>query len=464
MANTIDPDYVITGLEKKFSESDEVVPNNVGYYSIDTKKLRIGDGITKWSDIVPFVYSEESIKIVNDWNLSKDQNVPSAIIVKDRFEILENVSGDHSEAIDDYAARIKSLENDHTPISHTFRDNSVIKYGISTANDYGHTRLSDSTSSTSGIAGGIAATPKAVATVNTTATEALSTANAAMPKIGGTFTGHVNNSSYYTCTGTSPYYRTVTNSITRGTAPNADTTTTSFRITDSKGVLLSNFRNVYYTSQENRTDMLVYSGLTTDNTASRISIGYDKSGKVYTYAPTPAITSTPNTNIATTKYVSEYVAHNQNPIGTIIMYWGSSAPDGYLICNGASINQTSYPELYKLCNGVLPDLRHRFIRGASTSTLNIGGTAYPARKVGLQELDAGRNITGRVRIRADLETWNESNSALYSNNELGDNGRGSTDGSCTTIKIDASRVWGSTHTSNEFRPLNVAVLFCIKHD
>jgi hypothetical protein len=32
------------------------------------------------------------------------------------------------------------------------------------------------------------------------------------------------------------------------------------------------------------------------------------------------------------------------------------------------------------------------------------------------------------------------------------------------INIDASRSWGASHTAAEFRPVNVAVLFCIKHD
>ena len=32
------------------------------------------------------------------------------------------------------------------------------------------------------------------------------------------------------------------------------------------------------------------------------------------------------------------------------------------------------------------------------------------------------------------------------------------------IGIDASRSWGAGHAADEFRPLNMAVLFCIKHD
>jgi hypothetical protein len=32
------------------------------------------------------------------------------------------------------------------------------------------------------------------------------------------------------------------------------------------------------------------------------------------------------------------------------------------------------------------------------------------------------------------------------------------------LKFDASRVWGASHTANEFRPINVAVNYCMKHD
>lgn len=65
--------------------------------------------------------------------------------------------------------------------------------------------MSDSTSTTSGVSGGIAATPTAVkaaydlantanstaSTASTNASSALTKANAAMPKSGGTFTGNV---------------------------------------------------------------------------------------------------------------------------------------------------------------------------------------------------------------------------------------------------------------------------------
>lgn len=55
-----------------------------------------------------------------------------------------------------------------------------------------------------------------------------------------------------------------------------------------------------------------------------------------------------------------------NPIGTILSYIGSTAPTGYLLCNGATYDTTTYSELYELLGtNVLPDLRGRFLQGAN---------------------------------------------------------------------------------------------------
>ena len=82
---------------------------------------------------------------------------------------------------------------------------SATTYGAGNGSNYGHVKLSDSTSTTSGVSGGIAATPTAVkaaydlantansaaSTASSNASSALTKANAAMPKSGGTFTGNV---------------------------------------------------------------------------------------------------------------------------------------------------------------------------------------------------------------------------------------------------------------------------------
>ena len=75
------------------------------------------------------------------------------------------------------------------------------------------------------------------------------------------------------------------------------------------------------------------------------------------------------------------------PVGQIIAWSGSSSslPSGYFLCDGSAISRTTYAALYTIVgtthgagNGSstfnLPDLRDRFVVGASNST---GDTTYP---------------------------------------------------------------------------------------
>jgi microcystin-dependent protein len=67
------------------------------------------------------------------------------------------------------------------------------------------------------------------------------------------------------------------------------------------------------------------------------------------------------------------------PTGAILPFGGSSAPAGYLLCNGAAVSRSTYAALYAVIgmafgagNGSttfnVPDLRGRFPYGAETST------------------------------------------------------------------------------------------------
>lgn len=64
------------------------------------------------------------------------------------------------------------------------------------------------------------------------------------------------------------------------------------------------------------------------------------------------------------------------PIGTVVFYLGTAIPDGYLLCNGASLLRTEYQDLFDVigtkCGSVdsahftLPDTHHRFLEGTTT--------------------------------------------------------------------------------------------------
>jgi microcystin-dependent protein len=72
------------------------------------------------------------------------------------------------------------------------------------------------------------------------------------------------------------------------------------------------------------------------------------------------------------------------PVGSILTYAGSSAPSGWLLCNGNQVSKTDYPRLFSVINNrygnpdistnfVLPDLTDRVPIGKSGST-NLGNS------------------------------------------------------------------------------------------
>lgn len=61
------------------------------------------------------------------------------------------------------------------------------------------------------------------------------------------------------------------------------------------------------------------------------------------------------------------------PVGAIMEYAGSTAPDKWLICDGSTVNEVDYPELADVLTPVagvitLPDFRGRVPVGAGTGT------------------------------------------------------------------------------------------------
>lgn len=74
------------------------------------------------------------------------------------------------------------------------------------------------------------------------------------------------------------------------------------------------------------------------------------------------------------------VANFLVPVGTITAYAGSSAPTGWLLCDGTAISVSTYPTLHGLVGNNTPDLRGRFLLGKTASglgstLLGTGGSA-----------------------------------------------------------------------------------------
>lgn len=95
------------------------------------------------------------------------------------------------------------------------------------------------------------------------------------------------------------------------------------------------------------------------------------------------------------------------PIGTVVFYLGTTIPDGYLLCNGASLSRTEFPELFAVlgtkCGSVdsahftLPDTHHRFLEG--TTTLSEVGQYIAA---GLPNIYGGSNVVGYASPNVDV--------------------------------------------------------------
>nr|WP_272693850.1 phage tail protein [Providencia sp. PROV039] len=143
-------------------------------------------------------------------------------------------------------------------------------------------------------------------------------------------------------------------------------------------------------------------------------------------------------------------------MGAPIPWPQTTAPAGYLVCNGQSFNKTTYPRLAAAYpSGKLPDMRSEFIRG-----LDSGRNIDTGRTVLSIQGDAIRNITGKI-----TEGWlkgvnvNDVNSALYVEKESSSQPASDRAPGSTGILFDASR---SVPTANENRPRNIAFLYIVR--
>jgi microcystin-dependent protein len=68
------------------------------------------------------------------------------------------------------------------------------------------------------------------------------------------------------------------------------------------------------------------------------------------------------------------------PVGAPIVWLVAAIPSGYLEFNGQAITAAAYPELFALYGASLPDLRDRFLIGAS-ATRPVGSTGGAATHV-----------------------------------------------------------------------------------
>lgn len=159
-----------------------------------------------------------------------------------------------------------------------------------------------------------------------------------------------------------------------------------------------------------------------------------------------------------------FAQQNTTPSGVIIQFAGTSAPTGYLTCDGSAVNRTTYPNLFAAIgttwgsgNGTttfnVPDLRGYFLRGSGTSARDPDSP----RAVGSAQAEAFASHTHTDSGHA--HSYDKPNTSSQATGGSGSNyfngGFASTTSGPGYASIQAT---GGAET----RPDNVAVLYCIK--
>jgi len=159
--------------------------------------------------------------------------------------------------------------------------------------------------------------------------------------------------------------------------------------------------------------------------------------------------------------IEDYEANLLNPPGIVTSFAGSTAPTGWLMCNGQAVSRTTYAALfavtsttYGVGNGTttfnVPDLVGYFVRGLDT----VGAVDADARTLGSTQTDAFQGH--KHSVTHNVHTGDEQ--LATGGTTVSDNDTGTiTIGSPTT---DGSN--GTPRTDSETRPLNIALNYIIK--
>lgn len=174
----------------------------------------------------------------------------------------------------------------------------------------------------------------------------------------------------------------------------------------------------------------------------------------------------PNTNLAPINF----------PTGSVIPFAGTTAPEGWLLCDGSIVDRTEYSSLFSVIgedhgegNGSttfhLPDLRGRFVRGtdlgsgrdpnAGTRTAaNSGGNVGD--NVGSVQADM---FQGHHHLTRGTLTESGSQSSLERTTTGTNNGQTGQVGANTP---ESDGLSGTVRWGNETRPINLNLNHIIK--
>lgn len=155
------------------------------------------------------------------------------------------------------------------------------------------------------------------------------------------------------------------------------------------------------------------------------------------------------------------------PTGTIVAFYGATAPAGWQLCDG---NPASTPALVALVGANVPDLRGQFIRGLDTTGTKV--TTEAGRTLGSSQADTAGPHIHQINNHTTLEETGDSTAGLkpppsagagdYGGRIMVSGGAGSGSASFTlsTIRLTDGTLPATPIT--ETRPTNVALNYIIK--
>ena len=199
------------------------------------------------------------------------------------------------------------------------------------------------------------------------------------------------------------------------------------------------------------------------NSATRLTINAtDATSTVPVVLPADPTTAL---QAATKQYVDA-----AGPAGAIMAFAGTTAPSGWLKCEGQAVSQTTYATLFAAIgttwdiggegagNFRLPDLRGMFVRGTGTNaTGSSSGAVGPS--VGTYAADTYLNHTHTdsghthtVAVSSSGATWNTTSTA----------GNITASAGTITTSTGTANIQTSTTGGTETKPKNYGVLYIIK--
>lgn len=151
--------------------------------------------------------------------------------------------------------------------------------------------------------------------------------------------------------------------------------------------------------------------------------------------------------------------------GQVCFFGMSSAPNGFLKCNGAAVSRTTYDVLFAAIGTTfgsgdgsttfnVPDLRGEFLRA-----LDDGAGIDTGRSLASTQSWAIENITGTWRS-GQHSAYNVATGVFTTTDNSGIRTYASGTYAGCQYEFDASN---QVNTSTETRPRNVALLACIKY-